>query len=121
MGLSNKSRPVLRSYDLGDPYNIFALRPQLQVDWLFRHGSTLEADVIEETDMLFVDTLHTYGQVKGELERHGNQARKYIVIPRHGQFRPCRRRLPQARDQSRDPRIHARQPALGAFRALRKQ
>jgi hypothetical protein len=52
----------------------------LQVDWLFRHGSTLEADVIEETDMLFVDTLHTYGQVKGELERHGNQARKYIVF-----------------------------------------
>ncbi len=79
-GLSNKSRPVLRSYDLGDPYNIFSLRPQLQVDWLFRHGSTLEADVIEETDMLFVDTLHTYGQVKGELERHGNQARKYIVF-----------------------------------------
>lgn len=79
-GLSNKSRPVLRSYDLGDPYNIFALRPQLQVDWTFQHGSTLEADVIEETDMLFVDTLHTYGQVKGELERHGNQARKYIVF-----------------------------------------
>lgn len=79
-GLSNKSRPVLRSYDLGDPYNIFALRPQLQVDWLFHHGSTLEADVIEETDMLFVDTLHTYGQVKGELEKHGNQARKYIVF-----------------------------------------
>lgn len=79
-GLSNKSRPVLRSYDLGDPYNIFALRPQLQVDWTFQHGSTLEADVIEETDILFVDTLHTYGQVKGELERHGNQARKYIVF-----------------------------------------
>jgi hypothetical protein len=79
-GLSNKSRPVLRSYDLGDPYNIFSLRPQLQVDWLFRHGSTLDADVIEETDMLFVDTLHTYGQVKGELERHGNQARKYLVF-----------------------------------------
>jgi hypothetical protein len=79
-GLSNKSRPILRSYDLGDPYNIFSLRPQLQVDWLFRHGSTLEADVIEETDMLFVDTLHTYGQVKGELDRHGNQARKYIAF-----------------------------------------
>jgi hypothetical protein len=79
-GLSNKSRPVLRSYDLGDPYNIFSLRPKLQVDWLFHHGSTLEVDVIEETDMLFVDTLHTYGQVKGELERHGNQARKCIVF-----------------------------------------
>jgi hypothetical protein len=26
-GLSNKSRPVLRSYDLGDPYNIFSASP----------------------------------------------------------------------------------------------
>jgi hypothetical protein len=24
--------------------------------------------------------LHTYAQVKGELEKHGNQARKYIVF-----------------------------------------
>jgi hypothetical protein len=80
-GLSNKSRATLRSYDLGDPYNLYAsIRPHIEIDWTFAHGSTLDAPMIEPTDMLFVDTLHTYAQVKGELEKHGNQARKYIAF-----------------------------------------
>jgi hypothetical protein len=80
-GLSNKSRATLRSYDLGDPYNIFeSVRPHVEIDWTFAHGSTLEAPVIEPTELLFIDTLHDYAQVKGELERHGNQASKYIIF-----------------------------------------
>jgi hypothetical protein len=79
-GLSNKPDAKLRSYDLHDFFNVFAIRNQLEIDWTFRQGSTLEADVIEPTDLLFIDTLHTYAQVKGELERHGNQARKYIAF-----------------------------------------
>ena len=43
-----------------------------------------QADVlkiqIEPTDLLFIDTLHTYGQLRQELRRHGNQARKYIAF-----------------------------------------
>lgn len=49
------------------------------VDFTFVLGSTLEVD-IEETDLLFIDTLHTYAQLKGELERHANKARKYIIM-----------------------------------------
>jgi hypothetical protein len=79
-GLSDKPSAILRSYDLHDFFNVFAIRNQLEIDWTFRQGSTLEADVIEPTDLLFIDTLHTYAQVKGELERHGNQARKYIAF-----------------------------------------
>jgi hypothetical protein len=79
-GLSDKPRAILRSYDLHDFFNVYAIRNQLEIDWTFRQGSTLEADVIELTDLLFIDTLHTYAQVKGELERHGNQARKYIAF-----------------------------------------
>jgi hypothetical protein len=79
-GLSNKPDAKLRSYDLHDFFNVYAIRNQLEIDWTFRQGSTLEADVIEPTDLLFIDTLHTYAQVKGELERHGNQASKYIVF-----------------------------------------
>jgi hypothetical protein len=80
-GLSGKSRATLRSYDLGDPYNLFAsIRPHIEIDWTFAHGSTLDAPMIEPTEMLFVDTLHTYAQVKGELEKHGNQASKYLVF-----------------------------------------
>jgi hypothetical protein len=35
---------------------------------------------IRETDMLFIDTLHTYEQVKRELSMNGNKAKKYLVF-----------------------------------------
>jgi hypothetical protein len=44
----------------------------------------IQADVldieIEDTDLLFIDTLHTYDQLKKELELHGNKAKKYIAF-----------------------------------------
>jgi len=49
------------------------------VDFKFVLGSTLDID-IEETDLLFIDTLHTYNQLKAELSRHGNKSRKYIIL-----------------------------------------
>jgi len=45
----------------------------------FRLESTLDAD-IEETDLLFIDTLHTYPQLKRELELHSGKAKKYIIM-----------------------------------------
>ncbi len=50
-----------------------------------RIGSTLEVE-IEETDFLFIDTLHTYAQLRAELYRHGmndlrvSKVRKYIAF-----------------------------------------
>jgi hypothetical protein len=35
---------------------------------------------IPETDLLFIDTLHTYGQLSRELELHANKARQYILL-----------------------------------------
>lgn len=35
---------------------------------------------IEETDLLFIDTLHTYEQLKQELKIHGNKSKKYIAF-----------------------------------------
>lgn len=44
----------------------------------------IEADVlkieIEETDMLFIDTLHTYTQLKKELALHASKVKKYLVF-----------------------------------------
>jgi hypothetical protein len=52
-------------------------RNGIEFDW--RHHSTLEPGFLtEETDFLFIDTAHTYGQLREELKRHGNQAKKYI-------------------------------------------
>jgi hypothetical protein len=48
-------------------------------DFTFQVANTLELE-IEETDLLFIDTLHNYNQLKGELDIHGNKARKYLVF-----------------------------------------
>jgi len=45
----------------------------------------LENDVVKmppmgETEMLFIDTLHTYRQMRAELDLHGNRAAKYLAF-----------------------------------------
>ena len=50
---------------------------QTDTDFEFKVGNTLEIN-IEETDFLFIDTLHNYTQLKGELERHHTKVRKWI-------------------------------------------
>ena len=35
---------------------------------------------LEETDMIFFDTLHTYSQLRQELELHAVRSRKYLVF-----------------------------------------
>jgi hypothetical protein len=44
-----------------------------------RVGNTLEIE-IEETDLLFIDTLHTAAQLKAELARHGSKVRSWIAL-----------------------------------------
>jgi hypothetical protein len=49
------------------------------VSWDYRIENTLTAD-IEETDLLFIDTVHTYTQCKTELLRHASKVRKYLIF-----------------------------------------
>ena len=49
------------------------------IDFTFKLESSLTCD-IEPTDLLFVDTLHTYAQLLAELNRHGEKVRKHIVL-----------------------------------------
>ncbi|MEX2119339.1 MAG: class I SAM-dependent methyltransferase [Pirellulales bacterium] len=35
---------------------------------------------IEPTDLLFIDTLHTYDQMRQELALHGNKTRRYLIF-----------------------------------------
>jgi hypothetical protein len=48
--------------------------------WEPRCGNTLEIPPIEPTDLLFIDTLHTFKQLFAELMRHGDSVRKWIVF-----------------------------------------
>lgn len=49
-----------------------------------RVGSTIEIPPIEPTDLLFIDTIHTFEHLKRELEIHGDpknqRVRKYIAF-----------------------------------------
>jgi hypothetical protein len=42
-------------------------------------GDVLKIE-ISETDLLFIDTLHTYEQLIQELKLHGNKAKKYLIF-----------------------------------------
>ena len=50
-----------------------------KVDFTFIVADTRSID-IEETDLLFIDTYHSYGQLKAELARHADKAKKYIIL-----------------------------------------
>ena len=49
------------------------------VNFVFKEEDT-RTNEIEETDLLFIDTDHTYEQLKIELERHSDKVRKYIAL-----------------------------------------
>jgi hypothetical protein len=48
-------------------------------EYSFIQKNTLDVD-IPETDLLFIDTLHAYGQLKEELKKHANKVKKYIIF-----------------------------------------
>lgn len=47
--------------------------------WKFIKADTTKI-TIDETDLLFIDTLHIYSQLKKELILHANKVKKYIVL-----------------------------------------
>ena len=51
---------------------------QANIDIEFKQADSRQVD-LPQCDLLFIDTLHTYGQLKLELELHHSKAQKYIV------------------------------------------
>jgi len=72
----------LISYDIVTDHEVVRLTNEAKKagkDATFIEADVLKID-IEETDLLFIDTWHTYGQLKEELKRHSSKARKYIAF-----------------------------------------
>lgn len=73
------------SYDINsgffEPYKseVEALAQTAGVNFQFVEGDVLGVD-IEETDLLFIDTYHTYNQLTKELNKHNSKVKKYIVL-----------------------------------------
>lgn len=73
---------ILRSYDLfldDGVSKLFELAQIADKDVQYIQGDTLKIE-IDETDLLFIDTEHTYNQLAAELELHHKKARKYIAF-----------------------------------------
>jgi len=49
-------------------------------DFNFLLGDSTKIPIIDEVDLLFIDTFHHKDVLEIELERHGNQAQKYIIM-----------------------------------------
>jgi hypothetical protein len=49
------------------------------VDFAFRREDTRRAD-LEPTDLLFIDTYHTRGQLEAELAAAGGKVRRYLLL-----------------------------------------
>lgn len=52
---------------------------ETDIDFSFIEGNTLEMQ-IEKTDLLFIDTLHRYGQLSQELKLHSKNVNRYIIL-----------------------------------------
>jgi hypothetical protein len=70
------------SYDISYNNNIDYCKKvciQEKRNWNFILESSLTCE-IPETDLLFIDTFHTYHQLKAELNRHSEKVKKFIII-----------------------------------------
>lgn len=68
----------LISYDINYNEN-FEEVLRARNDWRIFVADVLKVK-IEKTDLLFIDTLHTYTQLKKELKLHADKVKKYIVF-----------------------------------------
>jgi len=77
-----KTNAILRSYDIEkDAYveKLFLTYQKQNKDVKYIIGDSTKID-IEQTDLLFIDTQHTYLQLKTELLKHCSSVKKYIIL-----------------------------------------
>lgn len=79
-GLLAGQPKVLISYDVNDSPQARALMTVAgKTHFEFRRASSLEVE-IDETDMVFIDTLHVADHLYQELKLHAPKARKWVVM-----------------------------------------
>lgn len=62
---------------------------EINVQFSFYNEDVLLTNNVIETDLLFIDTVHSYKQLKMELKLHGNKAKKYIILHDTVSFGEC--------------------------------
>ena len=78
----NSDAEKIISYDIvtnKDIQNIENIVKETKINHKFIIADSLKID-IKETDLLFIDTLHTYNQLLNELNLHSKNVKKYIIL-----------------------------------------
>lgn len=77
----NSKPHFLRCYDFRPKKTVPMLEKLVneKTDFKFNNENTVEIE-IEPTDMLFIDSYHTYDHLKEELELHADKVKKYILM-----------------------------------------
>lgn len=73
----------LLTYDIVVPGNIWtadSIAKDHNISFGFMERNTIQIGPIDQTDLLFIDTLHNYAQLKKELAIHAPQVRKYLLF-----------------------------------------
>lgn len=77
---ANPKRYIAYDLELFDRViELFEHSQQLGNDHHYVKADVLEIE-IEETDLLFIDTMHIYEQLRNELELHAGKVKKYIAF-----------------------------------------
>ena len=77
------SGAVFRGYDIEPTYqarSLFYAAESEGRDVRYIIASSLDAHDMEETDLLFIDSLHTHAQAAAEMTMHRHRVRRYIVL-----------------------------------------
>lgn len=79
-------RKKLVSYDIQNPekfnasiQDVYDTSDFYKINFEFHEKNVLDIE-IEKTDLLFLDTWHSYKQLKAELELHSDKVKKYIIF-----------------------------------------
>ena len=71
---------IMNDIDEINIFSIFKIMNKLNINGEFIKGNNLDLNLSGKFDLVFIDTLHVYGQLKRELEKFSKIAEKYIIL-----------------------------------------
>lgn len=106
---------IMTSYDIEDirMNDVYLAAKEAEIDFTFLRQDTRIAE-IEETDLLFIDTLHQYKQLKRELEIHPEKVSTYLIFHDTESFGFSDEPLPNSHELPPEP-IQGLRPAINDF------